>query len=122
MIALHGQDRRLESRQLDGEHFAVMAGVGFDAELVGGAERRAKDRLAGCLRPSGLAASAGPVGPGRVKVEGRPGTRPASCVDARQSRPDRRRGAGIDDATGPMGCSEVGVHHRGGALQWCPAR
>src|SRR5688500_4340085 len=33
-IAFHGRDRKLDLGKVNGEHFAVMAGVGFDAEMI----------------------------------------------------------------------------------------
>jgi YegS/Rv2252/BmrU family lipid kinase len=44
-IGLHGPRRRLDLGKLNGEHFAVMAGVGFDAELIRAADRDLKDRV-----------------------------------------------------------------------------
>jgi diacylglycerol kinase (ATP) len=44
-IALYGKDRRLDLGKLNGEHFAVMAGAGFDAEMIGAADRNLKDKL-----------------------------------------------------------------------------
>ena len=44
-IALHGRRRRLDTGTVNGEHFSVMAGAGFDARMVGEADRAMKDRL-----------------------------------------------------------------------------
>jgi len=44
-IGFHGRRRKLDLGAVDGEHFAVMAGVGFDAEMIRDADRRLKDRL-----------------------------------------------------------------------------
>jgi diacylglycerol kinase (ATP) len=43
-IAFHGSRRRLDLGKLNGEHFAVMAGAGFDAQLINDADRGLKDR------------------------------------------------------------------------------
>src|SRR3954452_7539304 len=44
-IGFHGTRRTLDLGKLNGEHFAVMAGVGFDADMISDADRGAKDRL-----------------------------------------------------------------------------
>jgi diacylglycerol kinase (ATP) len=42
---LHGRRRRLDTGTLNGEHFAVMAGAGFDARMIADADRTMKSRL-----------------------------------------------------------------------------
>jgi diacylglycerol kinase (ATP) len=42
---LHGNRRELDTGSVNGEHFAVMAGAGFDARMLAGADRAMKDRL-----------------------------------------------------------------------------
>jgi YegS/Rv2252/BmrU family lipid kinase len=44
-IAFRGARRKLDLGRVNGEHFAVMAGVGFDAEMIRDADRGLKDRL-----------------------------------------------------------------------------
>lgn len=44
-VAFEGDRRVLDLGKVNGEHFAVMAGVGFDAELIRDADRGLKDRL-----------------------------------------------------------------------------
>jgi YegS/Rv2252/BmrU family lipid kinase len=44
-IALHGARRKLDLGVLNGEHFAVMAGTGFDALMIRDADSGLKDRL-----------------------------------------------------------------------------
>lgn len=44
-ICLHGDRRPFDVGRLNGEHFAVMAGAGFDAAMIGGADGVLKDRL-----------------------------------------------------------------------------
>ncbi len=44
-IGLHGDRRRLDTGSVNGEHFAVMAGAGFDARMIADADRGLKDRL-----------------------------------------------------------------------------
>ena len=44
-IGLHGDRRRMDTGSVNGEHFTVMAGAGFDARMIAGADRGLKDRL-----------------------------------------------------------------------------
>lgn len=44
-IALAGQSRRLDVGVVNGEHFTVMAGAGFDARMINGVDSAGKTRL-----------------------------------------------------------------------------
>jgi diacylglycerol kinase (ATP) len=44
-VGLHGDRRAIDTGSVNGEHFAVMAGAGFDARMIAGADRGMKDRL-----------------------------------------------------------------------------
>jgi len=44
-VGLHGDRRRIDTGSVNGEHFAVMAGAGFDARMIADADRRTKARL-----------------------------------------------------------------------------
>jgi diacylglycerol kinase (ATP) len=44
-VGLHGDRRPLDTGTVNGEHFAVMAGAGFDARMIRDASKRLKDRL-----------------------------------------------------------------------------
>ena len=44
-IGLHGDRRSLDTGTVNGEHFAVMAGAGFDARMISDASRKMKARL-----------------------------------------------------------------------------
>jgi diacylglycerol kinase (ATP) len=44
-IGLGGRRRPLDTGSVNGEHFAVMAGAGFDARMIGEADRGLKDRF-----------------------------------------------------------------------------
>ena len=44
-IAFRGERRKIDLGRVNGEHFAVMAGVGFDAEMIRDAGGGLKDRL-----------------------------------------------------------------------------
>jgi diacylglycerol kinase (ATP) len=42
---LHGDRRRIDTGSVNGEHFTVMAGAGFEARMIAQADRGLKDRL-----------------------------------------------------------------------------
>jgi diacylglycerol kinase (ATP) len=44
-IGLHGERHKLDVARLNGEHFAVMAGAGFDAAMIARADGTLKDRF-----------------------------------------------------------------------------
>jgi diacylglycerol kinase (ATP) len=44
-VGLHGEGRLLDTGSVNGEHFAVMAGAGFDARMIKDADRGMKDRI-----------------------------------------------------------------------------
>jgi YegS/Rv2252/BmrU family lipid kinase len=44
-LALHGRRRTLDAGRINGEHFGVMAGLGFDARMIRDAKKRLKRRL-----------------------------------------------------------------------------
>ncbi|HST67988.1 MAG TPA: diacylglycerol kinase family protein [Mycobacteriales bacterium] len=122
--ALHGDRRTLDLGLLTAgdveEHFAVMAGAGFDAELVGGADRRAKARLGKLAYfRSGLAGIRGPVVRARVKVDGTLWYEgPASCVLLGNVGRIVGGVPAFDDADPSDGLLEVGVTTASGVLQW----
>jgi diacylglycerol kinase family enzyme len=119
-IALHGRRRALDLGILDGEHFAVMAGLGFDAELVGGADRRAKARFGRLAYVrSGLSGIRGPLVQARVKVDGTVWYEgPASCLLLGNVGRIVGGVPAFDDADPSDGLLEVGVTTASGVLQW----
>jgi YegS/Rv2252/BmrU family lipid kinase len=70
-IALHGTLRRLDVGVINGEHFAVMAGTGFDAAMIKDADAGLKDRVgrAAYMWTGAKAAGAAPQR-ARVRVDG----------------------------------------------------
>jgi diacylglycerol kinase family enzyme len=81
-IALTGRRRPLDLGRINGEHFAVMAGVGFDAELMRDVDRRMKNRL-GRLAYfwTGLRHVRRAASPVKITIDGRPWfDGMASCV------------------------------------------
>ena len=80
-VALLGERRRLDVGRFEGERFAVMAGAGFDAAMIKGADEL-KDRLGrGAYVLGGAAQLNAPSFEAKVKIDG---TRwykgPASCI------------------------------------------
>jgi len=81
-IGLHGRLRRIDVAAMNGERFAVMAGVGFDADMIAGADGRLKERLgrAAYLWTGTKSFRAEPF-TAKIRVDGNPwfsGT--ASCI------------------------------------------
>lgn len=80
-VALHGERRRLDVGRFEGERFGVMAGAGFDAAMIKGAENL-KDRLGrGAYVLGGASKLNSPSFEAKVEIDG---TRwykgPASCI------------------------------------------
>ena len=98
---LHGERRRLDTGSVNGEHFAVMAGAGFDARMIKEADRGMKDRFG---RAAYLYTGARNLGARRVKatiaVDGRRFFKGRiSCVLVGQRRQGSRRGRGLQRGT-----------------------
>ena len=70
-VALHGTLRALDVGVINGEHFAVMAGTGFDAEMIKEADRGLKDRFGRAAYVwTGAKAASGSAQRLRVRVDG----------------------------------------------------
>lgn len=119
-IALHGKNRALDLGRFEGEHFAVMAGAGFDATLVGGADRKAKARMGRLAYVrSGLGALRDKTVGARVTVDDRVWyTGPASCVLFGNVGRITGGVPAFDHADPTDGEIEVGVTTASGPLQW----
>jgi diacylglycerol kinase (ATP) len=81
-VGLHGRRRRIDVASLNGERFAVMAGTGFDAEMIEGADGKMKRRLgrAAYLVTGAKSLRVRPF-EARIRVDGSPWyTGPASCI------------------------------------------
>jgi YegS/Rv2252/BmrU family lipid kinase len=119
-IAFHGARRQIDLGRLNGEHFAVMAGVGFDADMIADADRGAKQRLGRLAYVrAGLRHVRGSLTPVQIEVDGTPWFRgEASCVLL--GNVGRITGGipAFDDARPDDGWLEVGVATAGGTLQW----
>ena len=119
-IALSGRSRRIDLGIANGEHFAVMAGAGFDARMIDAADREAKTRL-GSLAYVRTGASAIRAEPEPVHVlidgvtffEG-----PASCVLI-GNVPRATGGLLVFEGAEPDdGLLDAGVVTADGAVQW----
>jgi diacylglycerol kinase (ATP) len=119
-IGLEGTRRRFDLGKVAGEHFAVMAGAGFDAAMIDDADRGMKSR-AGKLAYFGTAARH--VGDDPVKatvsLDGKEWfSGPATCVLLGNIGTIAGGIEAFDDASPFDGRLEVGVSTAQGALQW----
>jgi diacylglycerol kinase (ATP) len=119
-IGFRGARRRLDLGRVNGEHFAVMAGVGLDAEMIRDADRGLKDRL-GRLAYfwTGARHVAGSRTPMRITLDGTvwfDGT--ASCVLLGNVGTITGGVPALDDAEPDDGWLEVGVTTAEGPVQW----
>ena len=119
-IAFHGSHRRLDLGKLNGEHFAVMAGAGFDAQMINDADRGLKDRagrLAYVL--TGLRHVRDEPVRTKIRVDGRKWFNgPATCVLFGNVGTITGGIRAFDDARPDDGYLDVGVATAEGALQW----
>jgi diacylglycerol kinase (ATP) len=119
-IAVHGRSRRLDLGKLNGEHFAVMAGAGFDGSLIGDAGRKLKGRIGRLAYVvSGIRHVRDDPTPVTISVDSTTWfTGDATCVlfgnfGTVTGGIDVFNGAQPDD-----GCVEVGVSTAQGTFQW----
>ncbi|MBX7266885.1 diacylglycerol kinase family lipid kinase [Micromonospora sp. Llam7] len=119
-IGLHGRRRRLDLGRLNGEHFAVMAGAGFDGDLIREADRELKGRLGRLAYVwTGLRHVRGELTRTRITVDG--GTwfdGEASCVLVGNVGTITGGIPAFDDARPDSGSLEIGVSTAGGAVDW----
>lgn len=119
-IGLEGRRRRFDLGKVAGEHFAVMAGVGFDAAMIDDADRGMKSR-AGKLAYVGTAVRHVGDEPVKATVEldGKQWfSGPATCVLLGNIGTISGGIEAFDDASPFDGRLEVGVSTAQGALQW----
>lgn len=119
-IAFHGSRRRLDVGKLNGEHFAVMAGAGFDAQMINDADSELKDRagrLAYVL--TGLRHVRDEPVHTKIRVDERKWFEgPATCVLFGNVGTITGGIRAFDDARPDDGYLDVGVVTAHGALQW----
>ncbi|WP_240741973.1 diacylglycerol/lipid kinase family protein [Micromonospora zingiberis] len=119
-IGLHGRRRRLDLGKLNGEHFAVMAGAGFDGELIRAADRELKGRLGRLAYVwTGLRHVRGELTRTRITVDGdRWFDGEASCVLFGNVGTITGGIPAFDDARPDDGALEIGVSTASGAIDW----
>ena len=119
-IALGSQSRRLDVGLVNGEHFAVMAGAGFDARMIDDADQGSKAHLGSLAYVrSGVAAVRADADQVHVLVDGMTFFEgQASCVLV--GNVPRATGGLLvfNDAKPDDGLLDVGVVTAEGALQW----
>jgi YegS/Rv2252/BmrU family lipid kinase len=122
-IGFEGARRRLDLGRVNGEHFAVMAGAGFDALMIREADRGLKDRVGRLAYAwTGLKAVRGSLADVSVEVDGTPWfSGSASCVLLGNVGTITGGITAFDDARPDDGWLEVGVVTATGALDWARA-
>ncbi len=122
-IAFEGSRRWLDLGKLDGEHFAVMAGVGFDGAMIKDADGALKDRLGKLAYVwTGVRHVQGEAARTRIKVDGATWfDDTASCVLIGNVGTITGGIHAFDDAVPDDGWLDVGVATAQGALQWARA-
>jgi diacylglycerol kinase (ATP) len=82
MTGLHGHRRTIDVASMNGERFAVMAGAGFDADMIDGADGTLKNRMGRAAYIwTGTQSFRKPAFEARIKVDGSPWYEgPASCI------------------------------------------
>jgi diacylglycerol kinase (ATP) len=119
-VALHGRPRLLDVGVVNGERFAVMAGAGFDALMIGGADGKFKDRVGRLAYVwSATQAARSSAHRVRVRVDGREWfAGRASCVLLGSFGTLTGGLVAFPDASPDDGLLEVGVVTADGWSQW----
>ncbi len=119
-IGLHGERKQLDLGRVNGEHFAVMAGTGFDALMIRDADRTLKDRVGrvayvwtGARHLTASAVKASVRVDGNDWFDGK-----ASCVLLGNVGTITGGITAFDDARPDDGRLEVGVVTANGPWQW----
>jgi YegS/Rv2252/BmrU family lipid kinase len=122
-LAFSGSHRRIDLGRLNGEHFAVMAGVGFDGAMIRDADRSMKDRLGKLAYVwTGLRHVNGAAPMAKVLVDGVEWfDDEASCVLVGNVGTITGGIHAFDDAKPDDGWLDVGVATAQGAMQWARA-
>jgi diacylglycerol kinase (ATP) len=122
-IGFHGQHRRLDLGRINGEHFAVMAGVGFDADMIRDADRGLKTRLGRLAYPwTGLRNIDAPPTKVKIKIDGTTWfDGDATCVLIGNVGTILGGVQVFDDARPDDGWLDIGVSTADGPVQWARA-
>lgn len=119
-IGFRGRREKLDLGVLNGEHFAVMAGAGFEAEMIADVGGRAKKRF-GKLSyvKAAVRQIGGPLVPMKVKIDGTTWfDGRASCLLLGNVSTIAGGVEAFDDARPDDGWLEVGVSTAKGPIQW----
>lgn len=119
-VALHGRNRAIDVGTVNGEHFAVMSGVGFDARMIDGADSSDKAKLGklAYVRTGVGAMRAAPTKL-RIKIDGTPWFKgDASCVLVGNVSTATAGLVVFNDAVPDDGVLDVGVVTADGTAQW----
>ncbi|MFD1545819.1 diacylglycerol/lipid kinase family protein [Nonomuraea guangzhouensis] len=119
-IGFHGRRDKLDLGLLNGEHFAVMAGAGFEAEMIADADGQAKKQL-GKLSyvKAAVRHVGGPLVPMKIKIDGTTWFEgDASCLLLGNVSTIAGGIEAFDDARPDDGWLEVGVSTAKGPVQW----
>ena len=122
-VAFGGRRRRIDLGKLNGEYFAVMAGVGFDGAMIRDADRKMKDRLGKLAYVwTGLRHVNGSSPVAKVRVDGAKWfDDEATCVLVGNVGTITGGIHAFDDARPDDGWLDVGVATAQGAAQWARA-
>jgi YegS/Rv2252/BmrU family lipid kinase len=121
--AFHGEHRRIDLGKLNGEYFAVMAGIGFDGAMIRDADRNLKDRLGKLAYVwTGLRHVNGEAPRATVTIDGvKWFDDEASCVLVGNVGTITGGIHAFDDARPDDGWLDVGVATAQGAWEWARA-
>ncbi|MFF4619123.1 diacylglycerol/lipid kinase family protein [Nonomuraea jabiensis] len=119
-IGFDGRREKLDLGVLNGEHFAVMAGAGFEAEMIADAGGRAKKRLGKLSYVKAAVRHVGePLVPMEIKIDGTTWFEGrASCLLLGNVSTIAGGVKAFDDARPDDGWLEVGVSTARGPLEW----
>jgi YegS/Rv2252/BmrU family lipid kinase len=122
-IGFHGQRRRLDLGRINGEHFAVMAGVGLDADMIRDADGGLKTRLGRLAYLwTGLRNIGAPPTEVKIKIDGTTWFNgDATCVLIGNVGTILGGVQVFDDARPDDGWLDIGVCTADGAVQWARA-
>ncbi|MGA4991307.1 diacylglycerol/lipid kinase family protein [Nonomuraea bangladeshensis] len=119
-IGFHGRRERLDLGVVNGEHFAVMAGAGFDAEMIAATDGAAKRKL-GRLSyvKAAVQGVGGPLVPMTIEIDGSTWfDGMASCLLLGNVSTIAGGIEAFDDARPDDGWLDVGVSTAKGPVQW----
>jgi diacylglycerol kinase (ATP) len=119
-IGLHGSRRAIDLGVLNGEHFTVMAGTGFDARMIRDADAGLKDRIGrAAYVVTGVRNVSAPRAKAKIDVDGeRWFTGKASCVLLGNVGRVMGGVKAFDDAQPDDGVLEIGVVTAKTPVQW----